>query len=219
MSNESALISGLMALKQVVQSNEYMIDEERVHLNNLVEVFFPLLESVMGDLLSINPPPANKTLIEHLISKIFFAANNVPQTHPLIFYSFTYAPTSWRIHPASPAGCPFSSPSSRDPSARTWRPPPIPLSRSMPWTDTSSGDSRGSSPRSPTDYLQSKQNKIQRLIIRYTVLLIENRYTKQAGVSSVTPNQMQLNAFIDYFEKNHVAQILQLHLNIILQKR
>ena len=69
--------SGLMALKQVVQSNEYTIDEERVHLNNLVEVFFPLLESVMGDLLSMSPPPANKTLIEHLISKIFFSANNV----------------------------------------------------------------------------------------------------------------------------------------------
>jgi hypothetical protein len=54
-----------------------MIDEERVHLNSLVDAFFPLLESVMGDLLSMNPPPANKTLIEHLISKIFFAANNV----------------------------------------------------------------------------------------------------------------------------------------------
>ena len=109
MSNESALISGLMALKQVVQSNEYMIDEERLHLNNLVEVFFPLLESVMGDLLSMNPPPANKTLIEHLISKIFFAANNVSQTHHLIFYSFTCAPTSWRTPLAFPAGCPSSS--------------------------------------------------------------------------------------------------------------
>jgi hypothetical protein len=30
---------------------------------------------------------------------------------------------------------------------------------------------------------------------------------------------MQLNAFIDYFEKTHVGQILQLHLGIILQKR
>ena len=30
---------------------------------------------------------------------------------------------------------------------------------------------------------------------------------------------MQLNAFIDYFEKTHVAQILQLHLGIILHKR
>ena len=46
-------------------------------MNTLVDAFFPLLESVMGDLLSMNPPPANKTLIEHLISKIFFAANNV----------------------------------------------------------------------------------------------------------------------------------------------
>ena len=46
-------------------------------MNTLVDAFFPLLESVMGDLLSMNPPSANKTLIEHLISKIFFAANNV----------------------------------------------------------------------------------------------------------------------------------------------
>ena len=30
---------------------------------------------------------------------------------------------------------------------------------------------------------------------------------------------MQLNVFIEYFEKNHVAQILQLHLGIILHKR
>jgi len=30
---------------------------------------------------------------------------------------------------------------------------------------------------------------------------------------------MQLNTFIDYFEKTHVGQILQLHLAIILQKR
>jgi hypothetical protein len=54
-----------------------MIDEERSHLHNLVDAFFPLLESVMGDLYNISPPPANKTLIEHLISKIFFSANNV----------------------------------------------------------------------------------------------------------------------------------------------
>jgi len=79
MGNEAALISGLMALKQVVQSNEYMIDEERAHLHNLVEAFFPLLESVMGDLLNMNPPSPNKTLIEHLISKIFFSANNVSE--------------------------------------------------------------------------------------------------------------------------------------------
>ena len=30
---------------------------------------------------------------------------------------------------------------------------------------------------------------------------------------------MQLNAFIDYFEKSHFAQILHLHLGIILHKR
>jgi hypothetical protein len=110
MSNEALLISGLMSLKQVVQANEYMIDEERIHLNNLVEVFFPLLESVMGEMLSMNPPPANKTLIEHLISKIFFAANNVTtlQTH-LTHFSFTWSRTSWRTPRAYPAGCLSSS--------------------------------------------------------------------------------------------------------------
>jgi hypothetical protein len=87
-----------------------MINEERVHLNNLVEVFFPLLESVMGELLSINPTPANKTLIEQLISKIFFAANNVRTdfiaNRP---YSFMWSPTSWRNRSASHIGCPSSS--------------------------------------------------------------------------------------------------------------
>ena len=62
-------------------------------MNTLVDAFFPLLESVMGDLLSMNPPPANKTLIEHLISKIFFAANNVP-CNILILYSSLFVPTS-----------------------------------------------------------------------------------------------------------------------------
>lgn len=79
--NEAVLISGLMALKEVVESNEYMIDEERATLNNLVEAFFPLLESVMGELLNMNPPSPNKTLIEHLISKIFYSANNVSEKY------------------------------------------------------------------------------------------------------------------------------------------
>ena len=88
-----------MGLKQIVQSNEYTIDEERVHLNNLVEVFFPLLESVMGDLLSMNPPPANKTLIEHLISKIFFSANNVLS----LKFSSSIATCCPVLHGTSPA--------------------------------------------------------------------------------------------------------------------
>jgi hypothetical protein len=48
--NEGMLISGLLSLRQIFQANEYAIDEERSALNQLVEVFFPLLEGVMGDI-------------------------------------------------------------------------------------------------------------------------------------------------------------------------
>jgi hypothetical protein len=48
--NEGMLISGLLSLRQIFQANEYAIDEERGALNQLVEVFFPLLEGVMGDI-------------------------------------------------------------------------------------------------------------------------------------------------------------------------
>lgn len=44
------MISGLLALKQLFQANEYAIDEERGPLNHLVDMFFPLLEHVMGDI-------------------------------------------------------------------------------------------------------------------------------------------------------------------------
>ena len=43
-------MSGLLALRQIFQANEYAIDEERGPLNQLVDIFFPLLESVMGDI-------------------------------------------------------------------------------------------------------------------------------------------------------------------------
>lgn len=47
--DERVVISGLLALKQIFQANEYAIDEERGPLNQLVEFFFPLLEQVMGE--------------------------------------------------------------------------------------------------------------------------------------------------------------------------
>lgn len=75
MSNEQALISGLLALRQIFQANEFMIDEERAPLNQLVEIFFPLLEQIMGDIAQTSS--GNQILIMHLISKIFFSANNV----------------------------------------------------------------------------------------------------------------------------------------------
>ena len=73
--NEALLISGLMALKQIFQSNEYGIDEERDPLNQLVEVFFPLLEQIMVEIAQSGSP--NQIVIMYLISKIFFSANNV----------------------------------------------------------------------------------------------------------------------------------------------
>jgi hypothetical protein len=75
MANEGILMSGLLALRQVFQANEYAIDEERGPLNHLVEMFFPLLEQIMGDVSQSQSP--NQILIMHLIAKIFFSANNV----------------------------------------------------------------------------------------------------------------------------------------------
>ena len=46
-SNEPILISGLMALKEIFEANEFHIEEDRTTLNQLVEIFFPLLEQVM----------------------------------------------------------------------------------------------------------------------------------------------------------------------------
>lgn len=64
-----------MALKQIFQANEYSIDEDRGPLNQLVDIFFPLLEQIMGDVAQSSS--ANQVLVMHLISKIFFSANNV----------------------------------------------------------------------------------------------------------------------------------------------
>lgn len=69
------MISGLLALQQIFQANEFAIDEERGPLNHLVEYFFPLLEQVMSEVASSASP--NQLLVMHLISKIFFSANNV----------------------------------------------------------------------------------------------------------------------------------------------
>jgi hypothetical protein len=52
-----------------------MIDSDRNPLNHLVEMFFPLLEQIMGEIAQSSSQ--NQILIMHLISKIFFSANNV----------------------------------------------------------------------------------------------------------------------------------------------
>ena len=51
------------------------IDDERTSLNNLVEIFFPLLEQIMSDI--SQSTSANQILIMYLIAKIFYSANNV----------------------------------------------------------------------------------------------------------------------------------------------
>ena len=74
-SNEPILISGLMALKEIFEANEYHLEEDRTTLNQLVEMFFPLLEQVMQD--AGQSQSSNQILVMHLISKIFYSANNV----------------------------------------------------------------------------------------------------------------------------------------------
>lgn len=46
--NEAAIISGLMALRQIFQAGEGEIEEDRDPMNQLVEGFFPILESIMA---------------------------------------------------------------------------------------------------------------------------------------------------------------------------
>jgi hypothetical protein len=36
-----------MALKEIFEANEFHIEEDRTTLNQLVDIFFPLLEQVM----------------------------------------------------------------------------------------------------------------------------------------------------------------------------
>ena len=74
-SNEAILISGLMALKEIFEANEYHLEEDRTTLNQLVEMFFPLLEQVMQD--AGQSQSGNQILVMHLISKIFYSANNL----------------------------------------------------------------------------------------------------------------------------------------------
>lgn len=73
--SEPAVISGLMALKQIFQANEFGIDEERDSLNHLVDAFFPLLEQIMAQIAQSSSE--NQILMMHLIAKIFYSANNV----------------------------------------------------------------------------------------------------------------------------------------------
>jgi hypothetical protein len=64
-----------MALKEIFEANEFHIEEDRTTLNQLVDIFFPLLEQVMME--AGQSSSGNQILVMHLISKIFFSANNV----------------------------------------------------------------------------------------------------------------------------------------------
>lgn len=51
-SDENLLISGLTALKNVMEAYEYQVEEERGPLNNLVSYFFPVLEQHMQSVMN-----------------------------------------------------------------------------------------------------------------------------------------------------------------------
>jgi hypothetical protein len=68
-------------------------------------------------------------------------------------------------------------------------------------------------------FFKVSNKKTRRPIIRYTSLLIENRYGTPGQQNTQNPQQAQSLAFCKYFEQAHVGQVLQSHLNIILAKR
>ena len=46
--DEQLIVSGLRALKSVIQAFESAIEEERKPLDNLINSFFPVLEGLLG---------------------------------------------------------------------------------------------------------------------------------------------------------------------------
>lgn len=73
--NEVAQISGLTALKEILVAFQYQVKEERAPLNMTAEYFFPMLEHIMQNLTSTQSD--NQITLMHLISKIFYSANEV----------------------------------------------------------------------------------------------------------------------------------------------
>lgn len=100
--NEPIMISGLLALKEIFEANEYHIEEDRTTLNQLVDVFFPLLEQVMME--AGQSSSGNQILVMHLISKIFFSANNVSSSESLNIISWSWRHTSCACPSASRRG-------------------------------------------------------------------------------------------------------------------
>jgi len=71
--NPQLIISGMKALKNIMRSYEFEIDEDRKPLFSLVEYFFPHLEVIISSL--GNYPPEHHILFMQLCSKIFYIAN------------------------------------------------------------------------------------------------------------------------------------------------
>lgn len=77
--------SALRALKSIFQAFEFEIKEERKPLNHLIEVFFPILEGLLGNEALQNSPNYIPMMI--LIAKIFFMSIQVSKTISILTFS------------------------------------------------------------------------------------------------------------------------------------
>lgn len=79
------MYSGLICLKNIIQSFEFDIDSDRKPLYQIVELFYPTLEKIIENIQSISQNFQIKFM--HLITKIFFISNQVQFT---IFDNFEF---------------------------------------------------------------------------------------------------------------------------------
>ena len=74
-SDERFQTSGLRALRSIFQAFEFEIKEDRIPLNQLIEVFFPILEGLLQSETLQNSPNYIPMMV--LIAKIFFMSVQV----------------------------------------------------------------------------------------------------------------------------------------------
>jgi len=75
--SEQLVISGLTALKNIMEAFEFEVDgPERAPLNELVAFFFPMLEQQAQAVVQSQSP--HQIALMHLLAKIFAAATHVP---------------------------------------------------------------------------------------------------------------------------------------------
>eukprot|EP00347_Sterkiella_histriomuscorum_P021385 403334157 len=190
--NENSQISGLIALKQVMEAFQFSLDHERAPLNVLVDVFFPVLEVLMQNI--SNSSSENQVQIMHLIAKIFFAANNVeisqffvnnPQkVSPWIQFFLGIMETQ--------LGDQFETPTESCQGIEE-------LDRTLCWK-----------------LKGIVAQNLHKLFQKYTAILIECRF---GTANQVSDTQQQLRNFAQYFEVSHTQQVLQTLLKVILDKR